>query len=160
MVWGAGIAWQLASKPNAKNNQILNKFQDDNKKIWGLSVRQLFTILVALFLAISPWNIHMSHMAYEANLAMFFFLVGLNLFLLATKKITSKTKTETTHRSQKITNTHPRHFFFQPSVSLPLIRFFLWPHFFYLSFVSNFYSADGCRLNYYLLASNQKTPYQ
>jgi len=41
------------------------------------------TSLVSLMIAISPWNIHMSHMAYEANLAMFFMLSGVSLLLVA-----------------------------------------------------------------------------
>ncbi len=41
----------------------------------------IFAILTALFLAISPWHIHFSRMAYEANLGLTLFLVGTILML-------------------------------------------------------------------------------
>ncbi|MBP9781836.1 glycosyltransferase family 39 protein [Candidatus Woesebacteria bacterium] len=43
--------------------------------------RYSFALLTALFLAISPWHIHFSRMAYEANLGLTLFLAGLLLFL-------------------------------------------------------------------------------
>lgn len=41
----------------------------------------LFANLTALFLAISPWELHLSHMAYEAHLAMLLLLGGTILFI-------------------------------------------------------------------------------
>jgi len=43
--------------------------------------RYSFALLTAVFLAISPWHIHFSRMAYEANLGLTLFLAGLLLFL-------------------------------------------------------------------------------
>ncbi|NCN87452.1 MAG: hypothetical protein GW941_01000 [Candidatus Pacebacteria bacterium] len=48
-----------------------------------LKKRYLLSLLVSLMIAISPWNIHMSHMAYEANLAMMIMLAGVILLLIA-----------------------------------------------------------------------------
>ena len=43
--------------------------------------RYSFALLTTVFLAISPWHIHFSRMAYEANLGLTLFLAGLLLFL-------------------------------------------------------------------------------
>ncbi len=43
-------------------------------------------LTTALFVAVSPWSIHFSHIAYEAHLSMFFFLLGL-LGLLKVKTL-------------------------------------------------------------------------
>lgn len=48
--------------------------------------RVLITSLTGLMLAISPWNIHMSHMAYEANLAMALMLGGMNLLIISLRE--------------------------------------------------------------------------
>ncbi len=41
----------------------------------------LVGLLSALFLAINPWSLHISRIAFEANLACFFFLLGLLFFV-------------------------------------------------------------------------------
>lgn len=43
-------------------------------------------LLSALFLTISPWHIYMSRMAWEANVSLGIFLLGLTFFLLGLKK--------------------------------------------------------------------------
>jgi len=43
-------------------------------------------LLSALFLAISPWSVHLSRLAYEANLALFLFVIACLLFILAIKQ--------------------------------------------------------------------------
>lgn len=43
-------------------------------------------LLAALFLAISPWHIMLSRAAFEANIATFFIVTGVWLFLLAVQK--------------------------------------------------------------------------
>ncbi len=43
-------------------------------------------LIAALFLAISPYNLHFSHFNHEANLALFFFMLGVSLFILGLKK--------------------------------------------------------------------------
>jgi 4-amino-4-deoxy-L-arabinose transferase-like glycosyltransferase len=48
---------------------------------WQLTKNKKWMILTALLMAVSPWGIHLSHLAYEANLAMFFFLSGVNLLV-------------------------------------------------------------------------------
>ena len=48
----------------------------------SLSKNKKLSLLSALLVAISPWGIHLSHLAYEANLAMFFFLIGLICFIV------------------------------------------------------------------------------
>lgn len=60
-----------------------DKWKDKNRRI-------ILSTLVASMVTISPWNIHMSHMAYEANLAMFFMMISVVLFLLS---LQNKTKT-------------------------------------------------------------------
>ncbi len=46
-----------------------------------LKMRQSYALLIAFLLAILPWHIHFSRMAYEANLAVTLFLLGLIAFL-------------------------------------------------------------------------------
>jgi len=46
----------------------------------------LLPTLAAFLVAISPWAVHLSRLAYEANLALFFFTLGILLLLLAFKK--------------------------------------------------------------------------
>lgn len=55
-------------------------------KKWKEKDRVILTTLVGLMVTVSPWNIHMSHMAYEANLAMAFMLGGMNLLILALRE--------------------------------------------------------------------------
>ena len=43
-------------------------------------------LLTSFFLAISPWHIQFSRVAFEANLSLFFFISGFLLLLLAVKK--------------------------------------------------------------------------
>ena len=54
-------------------------------------VKQLFkhtplALLSALFLAISPWHLHFSRSAYDANYSLFFFLLGIAAFLYEIQK--------------------------------------------------------------------------
>lgn len=58
----------------------------DNKR------RHALTLLVPLMLTISPWQIHLAHVAYEANLALFFFMTGMVLFLHAMSLNPKKTR--------------------------------------------------------------------
>jgi len=45
----------------------------------------LFFVLCTLFFAVSPWHIQFSRIAFEANLALFFFISGIWLFLKGLK---------------------------------------------------------------------------
>jgi 4-amino-4-deoxy-L-arabinose transferase-like glycosyltransferase len=45
----------------------------------------LFLVLCSLFFAVSPWHIQFSRIAFEANLGLFFFILGLWLFLKGVK---------------------------------------------------------------------------
>lgn len=54
-------------------------------------VRSLFqkktlAFVSALFLAISPWHLHFSRSAYDPNFALFFYLLGIALFLFEVKE--------------------------------------------------------------------------
>lgn len=54
-------------------------------------VKQLFkhtnlALLSSLFLAISPWHLHFSRSAYDTNYSLFFFLLGIAIFLYEVKK--------------------------------------------------------------------------
>lgn len=54
-------------------------------------VKQLFqksnlALLSALFLAISPWHLHFSRSAYDPNFALFFYLLGIVLFIWEIKR--------------------------------------------------------------------------
>lgn len=54
-------------------------------------VKQIFkktslALLSALFLAISPWHLHLSRSAYDPNFALFFYLVGIVVFILEIKR--------------------------------------------------------------------------
>lgn len=44
------------------------------------------SLAAAFFLAISPWHIQLSRVAYEGNLATFFTILGITLFLLSLRK--------------------------------------------------------------------------
>lgn len=46
----------------------------------------LFSVLCSLFFALSPWHIQFSRIAFEANLALFFSISGIWLFLLGLRK--------------------------------------------------------------------------
>lgn len=48
---------------------------------WNSKSRKMYALLSALFLAISPWHIMLSRAAFEANVATFFIIVGVWLFL-------------------------------------------------------------------------------
>ncbi len=50
------------------------------------SKSSLFSFLFMLFFAISPWHIQFSRVAFEANLALFFFILGTFLFLKGLKE--------------------------------------------------------------------------
>lgn len=55
---------------------ILRRLLPDSLKNWGGR-------LSMLLLAVSPWGLHFSHVAYEAHLALAFFLAGLAAFAIA-----------------------------------------------------------------------------
>lgn len=46
----------------------------------------LLAVLSALFLAISSWHLHLSRTAYDPNYALFFYLLGIVLFILEIEK--------------------------------------------------------------------------
>ena len=48
---------------------------------WNSKSKELYALLSALFLAISPWHIMLSRAAFEANVATFFIVGGIWLFL-------------------------------------------------------------------------------
>ncbi len=48
---------------------------------WNSESKELYALLSALFLAISPWHIMLSRAAFEANVATFFIVGGIWLFL-------------------------------------------------------------------------------
>ena len=58
---------------------VLRLFDKTQKK-------NLLAILIPLLLAVSPWQIHFSHVAYEAHLSMFLFILGLLGFLIVKEK--------------------------------------------------------------------------
>lgn len=62
---------------------LTNGWKDENKRI-------TLSTLVAFMITISPWNIHMSHMAYEANLGMLFLMSGVVLLLTALQNTTKR----------------------------------------------------------------------
>ncbi len=43
-------------------------------------------LVSSLFLAISPWHLHLSRSAYDANFSLFYFLLGITAFLFAISK--------------------------------------------------------------------------
>lgn len=47
--------------------------------------KPLLALLSAFFLAISPWHLHFSRSAYDPNFALFFYLIGLVLFIREAK---------------------------------------------------------------------------
>ncbi len=51
---------------------------------------ELLAILTALILAITPWSIHFAKVAYEANLALFFWLLGFCFFEILLEQIKKK----------------------------------------------------------------------
>lgn len=48
--------------------------------------KELYALFSSLFLALSPWHIMLSRAAFEANVATFFIVLGVLLFLLAVQK--------------------------------------------------------------------------
>lgn len=62
---------------------LTNTWKDEKKRI-------TLSTLVAFMITISPWNIHMSHMAYEANLGMMFLMIGVALLLTALQNTTKR----------------------------------------------------------------------
>jgi len=63
--------------PEIKNQKSKIKNTDQNSKI------ETIALLSALLLTISPWHINLSRAAFEANVATFFIVVGVWLFLAA-----------------------------------------------------------------------------
>lgn len=53
------------------------------KKIFN---KQALALLSAFFLAISPWHLHFSRSAYDPNFALFFYLLGIVLFIWEIKR--------------------------------------------------------------------------
>ena len=51
---------------------------------------ELFASLLALILAITPWSIHFARVAYETNLALFFWVFGLYFFEILIEKMKRK----------------------------------------------------------------------
>jgi hypothetical protein len=62
---------------------LTSNWKNENKRI-------TLSTLVAFMITISPWNIHMSHMAYEANLGMLFLMTGVALLLTALQNKTKR----------------------------------------------------------------------
>lgn len=60
-----------------------NKKKENKSK---LSASEWTALLAALFLAISPWHINLSRAAFEANVASFFLITGVWLFLFGIQK--------------------------------------------------------------------------
>lgn len=64
---------------------LTKKLFSNGKKTRGtrdtLDASDTLALLAAFFLAISPWHIHMSRAAFEANLGLFFSLLGIYLFI-------------------------------------------------------------------------------
>ncbi|TSC88564.1 MAG: Uncharacterized protein G01um10147_60 [Microgenomates group bacterium Gr01-1014_7] len=54
--------------------------------VFELTRNKYLSLLTALILAISPMHILTSHMAYEANIGLFFFVLGIYLFFLSLRK--------------------------------------------------------------------------
>lgn len=59
--------------------------------VFELTRNKYLAILSSFILAISPMHVLTSHMAYEANLALFFFTLGIYLFFLSLRKSSSIT---------------------------------------------------------------------
>ncbi len=63
------------------------------EKIVESKWRLFFAHFTMLLLAISPWDIHLSHMAYEAHLGMLLMLAGTTLFIFANESKNKKDQT-------------------------------------------------------------------
>lgn len=57
--------------------------KEQEKKIWGIAYEEALGLLAAFFLAISPWHVMLSRAGWEANVATFFLVTGIWLFLKA-----------------------------------------------------------------------------
>src|SRR3989344_7327198 len=53
---------------------------------WNSKLKESYALMSALILAISPWHIMLSRAAFEANVATFFIVSGIWLFLLAVQE--------------------------------------------------------------------------
>lgn len=58
--------------------------------VWKLFKNKFIALTSAFLLAISPWHIQFSRVIWETNFALFFFFLGLLLFILWTEKVKSK----------------------------------------------------------------------
>lgn len=58
---------------------VINLFPKSNRREW-------YGLATALFVAITPWHINLSRAAFEANVASFFIILGVTLFLYAMRK--------------------------------------------------------------------------
>ncbi len=68
-------------KANSKS-EIINPKQIQNTK-YKIPNNEAIALLSAFFIAISPWHIMLSRAAFEANIATFFIVLGVWLFLLS-----------------------------------------------------------------------------
>lgn len=66
---------------------VTQLIRDKKGAVLGSNSKKRLTLLLPLFIAFSPWAIHMSRIAYEANLAMFFFISGLTAYLFAINQL-------------------------------------------------------------------------
>ncbi len=57
---------------------------------WKSKLKESYALMSALILAISPWHIMLSRAAFEANVATFFIVLGVFLFLVAVNSVKSQ----------------------------------------------------------------------
>ncbi|MEK7502055.1 MAG: phospholipid carrier-dependent glycosyltransferase [Patescibacteria group bacterium] len=57
---------------------------------WKSKLKEFYALMSALILAISPWHIMLSRAAFEANVATFFIVLGVFLFLTAVNSVKSQ----------------------------------------------------------------------
>ena len=60
--------------------------KDTDKSWWGIPANKLIGLFAAGILALSPWHIMLSRAGWEANVATFFLVSGILLFLMAVQK--------------------------------------------------------------------------
>lgn len=70
--------------------------KDTNKQIFTDRSTQAIPLVAALFVALSPWSLHLSRIAYEANLGMALCMAGLLAFLTAVTRSKPSTTTAKT----------------------------------------------------------------
>lgn len=72
----------INSKSVIRNPKQIQNSNDKN----STNMTEYLALMSALIMAISPWNIMLSRAAFEANVASFFIVTGVWLFLLAVRK--------------------------------------------------------------------------